>query len=138
MGGFFKMFFASLLALLIFSLLAFFLMIVFVAGIAKSDKPKVQKNSVIVLSLDQPYFEQQLESPLAGFSSNDQLRVPGLYDVIRLVKHAKNDPNIKGIFLTGGLNANGFAASDEIRNALEDFKKSSKFIIAYSEIMSQK
>lgn len=138
MGGFFKMFFASLLALLIFSLLAFFLMVVFVAGIAKSDKPKVQKNSVLVISLDQPYFEQQLDNPLAGFSSNDQLHVPGLYDVIRLIKHAETDANIKGIFLTGGMNANGFAGSEEIRNALIDFKKSKKFLIAYSDVMSQK
>ena len=46
MGGFFKMFFASLLALIIFSVIGFFLLLVFVAGLAKSDAPLVEKNSV--------------------------------------------------------------------------------------------
>jgi len=138
MGNFFRMFFASLLALVIFSILTFFLVIAFVAGIAKSDKPRVAKNSVLVLNMDQPYLEQQLDNPLASFSSNDELHVPGLYDVVRLIRSAKTDDHIKGIYLTGGINMNGLAANEEIRNALIDFKKSGKFMFAYSEVMSQK
>jgi len=138
MGGFFKMFFASLLALLIFSLLVFFLLFAFVAGIASSEKPVMEKNSVLLLNLSQPYFEQHVENPLAGFSSNDDLTIPGVYDVVRLIAKAKNDARVKGIYLTAGANPNGFATCEEFRNALLDFKKSGKFIFAYGEIMNQK
>ncbi len=138
MGGFFKMFFASLLALIIFSVIGFFLFLVFIAGLAKSDAPLVEKNSVLVINIGQPFQEQKLENPLALLSSNDELSVPGVYDVVRLIQKAAKDEKIKGIYLQSGLNPNGFATSEEIRNALLAFKKSGKFIIAYSEMMNQK
>ncbi len=138
MGGFFKMFFASLLALIIFSAIGFFLCLVLIAGLAKSDAPLVEKNSVLVINIGQPFQEQKLESPLAVLSSNDELSVPGVYDVVRLIQKAAKDDKIKGIYLQSGLNPNGFATSEEIRNALLAFKKSGKFIVAYSEMMNQK
>src|SRR6187200_2765907 len=138
MGGFFKMFFASLLALIIFSVIGFFLFLVLIAGFAKSDAPLVEKNSVLVINIGQSFQEQKQENPLATFSSNDELSVPGVYDVVRLIQKAAKDDKIKGIYLQSGLNPNGFATSEEIRNALLAFKKSGKFIIAYSEMMNQK
>ena len=138
MGGFFKMFFASLLALIIFSVIGFFLFLVLIAGLAKSDTPLVEKNSVLVVNLGQLYQEQKMESPLALLSSNEELSVPGVYDVVRLLQKAAKDDKIKGIYLQSGINPNGFASSEEIRNALIDFKRSGKFIIAYSEMMNQK
>lgn len=138
MGGFFKMFFASFLALVIFCIIGFFIFLALIAGLAKSDKPVVEKNSVLVVNLGQPYEEQQIESPLASFSSNDALSIPGVYDVVRLIHKAGKDDKIKGIYLMSGISPNGFATSEEIRNALMDFKKSGKFIVAYSEMMSQK
>ncbi|HMK17549.1 MAG TPA: S49 family peptidase, partial [Chitinophagaceae bacterium] len=138
MGGFFKMFFASLLALIIFSVIGFFLFLVLIAGFAKSDAPLVEKNSVLVINIGQSFQEQKQESPLALLSSNDELSVPGVYDVVRLIQKASKDDKIKGIYLQSGLNPNGFATSEEIRNALLAFKKSGKFIIAYSEMMNQK
>ena len=138
MGGFFKMFFASFLALLIFCIIGFFIFLALIAGLATSDKPTVEKNSVLVVNLGQPFQEQELESPLAIFSSNDELSVPGVYDVVRLIQKAGKDDKIKGIYLMSGMSPNGFATSEEIRNALLAFKKSGKFIIAYSEMMSQR
>jgi protease-4 len=138
MGGFFKMFFASLLALIIFSIMAFFLGMSIVAGLAKSERPAVEKNSVLVLNLGQPIMEQQLENPFADISGNDELTVPGMYDVVRLINKAKSDKNIKGIYITAGQNPNGFATCEEIRNALLDFKSSGKFVFAYGETMNQK
>ena len=138
MGGFFKMFFASFLALLIFCIIGFFIFLALIAGLTTSDKPTVEKNSVLVVNLGQPFQEQELESPLANFSSNDELTVPGVYDVVRLIQKAGKDDKIKGIYLMSGMNPNGFATSEEIRNALLAFKKSGKFIIAYSEMMSQR
>ncbi len=138
MGGFFKIFFASLLSLLVFSVSSFFLLIALVAGFATSEKPAVAKSSILVINLGQPYFEQQLENPLASFSSNDELNVPGVYDVVRLINKAKTDDNINGIYLLSGMNPNGFATCEEIREALKDFKKSGKFLYAYGETMNQK
>src|SRR6187551_2841886 len=138
MGGFFKMFFASLLALIIFSVIGFFLFLVLIAGFAKSDAPLVEKNSVLVINIGQSFQEQKQENPLALLSSNDELSVPGVYDVVRLIQKASKDDKIKGVYLQSGLNPNGFATSEEIRNALLAFKKSGKFIIAYSEMMNQK
>ena len=132
------MFFASLLALIIFSVIGFFIFLVLIAGLAKTEKPLVEKNSVLVVNIGQMFMEQKLESPLADFSSNDELSVPGVYDVVRLIEKASKDDKIKGIYLQSGINPNGFASSEEIRNALIDFKKSGKFIIAYSEMMNQK
>src|SRR4026209_1793759 len=129
MGGFFKMFFASLLALIIFSFIGFFIFLALIAGLAKSDKPVVERNSVLVVNLSQPFREQLFESPLASFSSNDELSIPGVYDVVRLIRKAGNDDKIKGIYLMSGISSNGFATSEEIRDALLAFKKSGKFII---------
>ena len=138
MGGFFKMFFASLLALIIFSVIGFFIFLVLIAGLASSDKPAIEKNSVLVINISQAFLEQQVENPLAAFSNKEELSVPGLYDVVRLIQKASQDEKIKGIYLQSGLNPNGFAASEEIRDALIGFKKSGKFILAYGEMMNQK
>src|SRR5262245_42541705 len=138
MGGFFKMFFASLLALIVFCVIGFFLFIAFVAGLTTADKPLIEKNSVLVINLGQNLLEQQLESPLPSSSSNDELTVPGVYDVIRLIQKAAKDEKIKGIYVMSGLNPNGYGTAEEIRNALLAFKKSGKFVVAYSEMMNQK
>lgn len=132
------MFFASLVALIVFSVVAFFLLFAFIAGLATSDKPSVEKNSVLVLNLDQPFLEQQVENPLANISGNDEMNIPGVYDVVRLIQKAGTDEKIKGIYLLAGLNPNGFATCEEIRNALTGFKKSGKFVFAYGETMNQK
>jgi protease IV len=91
-----------------------------------------------VINISQAFLEQQVENPLAAFSNNEELSVPGLYDVVRLIQKASKDEKIKGIYLQSGLNPNGFAASEEIRDALIGFKKSGKFILAYGEMMNQK
>lgn len=138
MAGFFKMFFASLLAIIVFSVIGFFIFLAMIAGLASSDKPLVEKNSVLLLNIGQQFREQELDNPLAELSGNAELSVPGVYDVVRLIDKAAKDDKIKGIFLQSGLNPNGFATSEEIRNALVAFKTSGKFIIAYSEMMNQK
>lgn len=138
MAGFFKMFFASLLALIIFSVIGFFLFFVFIAGLAKSDGPVVEKNSVLVINLGTPVMEQEIENPLVELTGNIESNSPGLYDIVRLIQKAGKDEKIKGIYLMMGGNPNGFATSEEIRNALIEFKRSGKFMIAYGEMVNQK
>jgi protease IV len=136
MRSFFKMFFASLLALIIFCVICFFLFIAVVGALASKEKPSIAKNSVLTIDLEQQFGERENKSALAVVSG--QADIPGLYDVIRLIHEAKDDAHIAGIYLVANENSNGFAASEEIRNALIDFKRSRKFIIAHGDVMSQK
>lgn len=137
MRNFFKFFFASLLALVVFTLLAVFFLVSMIGGMAAKDQPRVAAKSVIVLDLSQHYEEQVKENPLT-FLSNEAKDIPGLYDVIRLLKVAKTDKNVAGIYVIANNNPNGFASSEEIRNALKDFKTSGKFILAHGDVMTQK
>jgi len=63
---------------------------------------------------------------------------PSLSELIGLLNYAKKDSSIKGIYIKCAENPNGYAATEEIRKALIDFKKSNKFIVAYAETISQK
>lgn len=137
MRNFFKIFLASLLALVVFTLLAVFFLVSMVGSMASKDKPRVAAKSVIVLDLAQHYEEQVKKDPISIFSSDDK-DVPGLYDVVRLLNQAKADKNIAGIYVIANGNPNGFAASEELRNALEDFKGSGKFVLAHGDIITQK
>ena len=138
MNSFFKMFFASLLALLIFTLIVFFIIVAWVAGLASKEAPRIASKSVLVIDLSQNFKEQEVESPLSTFSGNDEMDIPGLYDVVRLIHKARDDKNFKGIYVIANINSNGFASSEEIRNALLDFKTSKKFVIAHGDAMVQK
>ena len=137
MRNFFKIFFASLLALVVFTLLAVFFLVAMVGGITSKDKPRVAAKSVIVLDLGQHYEEQVKQDPFSVFSGDDK-DIPGLYDVIRLLNKAKTDKNVSGIYIIANNNPNGFAASEELRNALKDFKTSGKFILAHGDVITQK
>ena len=137
MRNFFKIFFASLLALVVFTLLAVFFLVSMIGGIASKDKPRVATKSVIVLDLGQHYQEQVKQNQFSMFSSDDK-DIPGLYDVIRLLAGAKTDKNVAGIYVIANNNHNGFAASEELRNALKDFKNSNKFILAHGDVITQK
>jgi protease-4 len=141
MKNFFKIFFASLLALIVFTMLAFFVfigIIGFIASATSSDAPKIESKSVLVLNLSQTYPEQSKDDPFNALMNKSDNEIPSLYDVVRLIKYAKTDTLVKGIYIQGAGNSNGFGASEEIRKALADFKTSKKFIWSYAETMSQK
>lgn len=135
MRSFFKMFFASFLAIIIFFLIGLFLLFAVVGSLASKDKPEIANNSVLLLDLSQAYMESPVTDPFDALMEDDN--PPSLFEVLRLIQHAKTDDNIKGIYLKADGNANGFAASNELRNALLDFRKSKKFVIAYGDVMSQ-
>lgn len=135
MGTFFKAFFASLLALVIFSLICFFLLVGIISGLTSKEKVHVEHKSVLVVNLSQNFQEQKDNDALNALTSDEN--IPGLYDVIRMIKHAKTDNNISGIYITGDGNANGFAASNELRQAIQDFKTSKKFVLAHADLLTQ-
>ena len=95
MRSFFKIFFASLLALIVFCVIG--VLIVIAIANSASQKPEVEKQSVLVLDLKQHFNERMQQSPMGIFSGKES--TPGLYDVIRLIRHAKTDDKIYGIYI---------------------------------------
>jgi len=138
MRSFFKSFFATLLAMVVFAVLGVFVIIGIVASAASADKPDIGVKGVLVLDLSSTFKEQSLDNPIALFTGGEAIDAPSLYDVIRMIQHAKSDSAIKGIYIACSNNANGYAASEELRKAIVDFKRSKKFVLAYGETISQK
>ena len=138
MGGFFKSFFAALLALVVFAVIAVIILLGIAGSMFSPARPEIGGKAVLVVDLSQTFREQAQDNPLSDLGSDDQYDVPGLYDVVRLLRYAKTDSAIKGVYLKCNGDPNGFATNEELRNALADFKKSGKFIFAYGEMISQK
>ena len=138
MRVFLKIFFASLLAFVVFTLIVVFIMAGIIRSLTSSRKTETGSKAVLVLDLNQALHEQKQDNPLSDLGSEDQYDIPGVYDVIRLIDHAIHDSSVKGIYIKCGENNNGFATSEEIRNSLSDFGKSGKFIYAYADVIPQK
>lgn len=136
MRSFLKIFLASFLALVVFSLIVFFLAVGMISALATKDKPEVAQKSVLTLNLTQAFGEKYQENPLGALTGEDS-DVPGLYDVVRLIRHAAKDKHISGIYIIANGNANGYAASEELRNALLEFRQSRKFVIAHGDMITQ-
>lgn len=137
MRSFLKIFFASLVALIVFSLALFFSIFIFIGVASSPSKPDIGANGVLVLDLSKSFTEQATTDPFSNFLGNHSNDIPGLYDVVRMIRYAKTDSTIKGIYIKAGDNENGFASSEEILQALTDFKKSGKFIIAYGNAIPE-
>ncbi|MES2107512.1 MAG: signal peptide peptidase SppA [Bacteroidota bacterium] len=143
MKQFFKFVFASLLGSIIAGVIIVCIIFLFIGGLiagASSDKSvDVTPNSVLELKFNYPIAERSPNNPLSALSflGVESEKVMGLNDILASIKKAKTDANIKGIFLNESFMTSGEATTEEIRNALIDFKKSGKFIVAYSEIYTQ-
>jgi protease-4 len=141
MKQFFKFVFATMLG---FILSAVVILIILIAGVTavisrSSNKVEVKDNTILHVNLNLPITERSSSSPLDNldigpFKGEKML---GLNEILRSIKSAKTDDHIKGIYLDVSYMMTGFATIEEIRDALLDFKKSGKFIIAYSEIYTQ-
>jgi len=146
MKQFFGAFFGSIIGIIIATLLAIFVVIAVVKSSfneAFKDKEEVsvaKANSILRLVLDGEITERQKENPfkelgnVGPFGGNEGL---GLNVLIKKIEAAGSDKNIKGIYLLIKNVRAGSATLLELRNALEEFKKSGKFIYAYSENYSQ-
>lgn len=137
MNSFLKIFLASLLALFVFTILVFFITLGFVSGLATRDKEETGTKAVLVVDMGVTYPEIRVENTLGALTGGEHYDIPSIYDVVRMIRHAKSDSAVKGILIKCGGNANGFANSDEIRNAIVDFKSNGKFVYAYADIISQ-
>lgn len=96
----------------------------------------VEKNSVFVLNLSGTISEQGSENPLSIFTGDNSLN-SGLNDILSSIKKAKANDEIKGIYIEAGALMTNYATLQEIRNALADFRKSGKWIVAYGDFYTQ-
>ncbi len=138
MKQFFKTFFASLLALIIFSVLGVVFLASIAAGFSNEEQKITAANSVLVIDIAEDFEEQTKSDAFSEILRQRKGKSPSLTQLIGLIQHAKKDTAIKGIYIKCGQNPNGYAASEEIRTALLDFRNSNKFIIAYGETITQK
>lgn len=141
MKSFIKYTFATICGLFIFtSIIGIFLLLIIV-GIAAADStaPTVKENSVFVLKLNGTVQECSEEgSPWEEVLNSNDMSAMGLNDIIAAIKKAKSHTDIKGIYLEGGLTSfDSPASAQQLRDALVDFKKSGKWIIAYADNYTQ-
>ncbi|MBA3665595.1 MAG: signal peptide peptidase SppA, partial [Bacteroidetes bacterium] len=147
MKQFFGAFFGSLIGIIIATLLAIFVVI----GIVKSsisdtfkddeEKTSLKGNSVLKITLNGAISDREVENPFAAFKGLKEFsnsEGTGLNMLVKKIKHASTDNNIKGIYLDLKHIQGGYANITELRNALIDFKKSGKFIYSYSEVYGQR
>lgn len=138
MRQFFKYVLATLTGLFVFGVLGFLLLIGFVAALASTDSEvSVANDSVLELKLDKPIAERESRTSFGSIVSSQADNI-GLDNLKATLRRAKNDSDIKGIFLNVELVQAGMASLEEIRDALLDFKKSGKFVVAYADAQSEK
>ncbi len=135
--NFLKNILASLLGLIIFSFLFFFLLIGIAAAGEGDETVNVEPSSILYLKLSGVLQERTTEDPLKDLFPEAAVSEIGLHDLVSTIQHSKEDERIKGIYLDHQLLSGGFASLKEVRDALIDFKASGKIIYAYGEYLSE-
>ncbi len=136
MKQFFKFFFASCLGFIIGSVLLTLIGIGIISAIASSGDGdvEVKDNSVLYINMANPVVDHTTSEPISLFGNEGAI---GLDEIKKSLKYAQNDEHIKGIFLElTGVDA-GMATIEELRNDIIAFKKSGKFVYAYSDVYTQ-
>lgn len=139
MKDFFKNVFATFVGIFLFVLVTLLLGFVCIFGMVLSSESttEIENNSVLVINLSGPLSERSYKNVMAEFIGNVASGV-SLEDVLSGIEKAKTNKNIKGIYIEAGAFApNSYASLQEIREALIDFKKSHKWIVAYGDSYTQ-
>lgn len=139
MKDFIKYVFATVTGIVVFSLIMGILFVISLVGLAASSASTVpvEKNSVFTLMLSGQVDERAEEDIMRQLSGQISENL-GLDDIISAIKKAKENEDIKGIYIETGLFAIDTPASAHaIREALLDFKKSGKWIVAYGDSYTQ-
>ena len=138
------MFFAGLLAFVVGSAVMLFLSVVILFGIVgsmtSSEPVTVGEHAILKLDFSEDLIESPSSDPFAGidFATMTARHQVTLYNALRAIETAKNDPRIQGIYLRpNGGGVATYAILEELREALQDFRQGGKFIIAYNETYGQ-
>lgn len=139
MKQFFKFLLASFLGSALLLIVLFFLGFGALLN-STTDTANIRPNSLLYMDLNYNIpdrtCEDNITNTLRGFNSESN-DMSGMNDIIANIKAAAKDPNISGIFLELSSIGTSTANIEEIRNELLRFRESGKFVITYSENMSQ-
>ncbi|MCX6269793.1 MAG: signal peptide peptidase SppA [Bacteroidetes bacterium] len=142
MKQFFKFMFASMVGFILSCIILFFIFFGIIAGLISSSKKEIvlEPKSVLLIKLDEPVKERSSQNPFSSLPVKgfQYLNVLGLDDILKDIKKAETDQKVNGIFLDLSDMLIDIGMVEEIRNALLDFRKTGKFIIAYGDFYSQK
>ncbi|MDF1559824.1 MAG: signal peptide peptidase SppA [Bacteroidales bacterium] len=142
MKTFLKMVLAVVAGLILTSILFFVIMLSVFSGIAAAGTKAVDipEKSVLVINTGAMIPDRTGTNPLAMFDpfTMSLTGTPGLNDLLKNLRKAAEDDDVSGILIENGTMPSGWATADELRTALEEFKKSGKFVYSYSDyIMMQ-
>ncbi|MDP1800566.1 MAG: signal peptide peptidase SppA [Bacteroidota bacterium] len=148
MKQFFGAFFGSVIGIILATILTVIILVGAIkssfGGMDTKDENEVsvaKTNSVLKIELDGAIIDREKENPFKDFGELASLANKGgngLNVMLDKISKAKTDDKIKGIYLYSKNLEAGFATIEELRNGLEDFKKSGKFIYSYAEYYGQK
>ena len=138
MKDFLKFTFATITGIIVSVVVLVFssILVVFSMVSSSESETQVRKNSIMMLDLNGALAERSQDNPFDALMG-DNYKTYGLDDILSSIKKAKENDDIKGIYIEATSLGAGFASREEIRNALKDFKESGKFIVAYGDSYSQ-
>lgn len=138
--NFIKRVLSTVTGIFVFLFICFGLIVVIglIAGSSTDQKVMVRDNSILDLKLDFPIKDYAGNTVFKQYSFMNENRKDGLFNIIDAIKYAATDEKIKGISIDNNLIQAGFSQTKAIRDALLEFKKSDKFIVAYADVYSQK
>ena len=141
MKQFFKMTLATICGIAIFLFITGLFLVISLAGMLASESvpTKVEDNSVFVIKLSGSISERaEGSTPFDAVLGMNDMSAMGLDDLIASIRKAKDNDDIKGIYLEGGLTEfDAPATAQQLRDALKDFKTSGKWIVAYADMYMQ-
>ena len=137
MKDFLKYTLATICGIILVGVVCTILFFISIIGLAVSGSKstKVEANSVFVLKLNGSIQERGDEdSPLSALMGQVDMEMMGLDDIVASIKKAKDEENIKGIYIEGGISSfDAPATAQQVRDALKDCKSSGKWIVAYAD-----
>ena len=138
MKDFFKYVFATVVGILVVGLLSFIMTMVSLLGMTMQSTTKVPSKSVMVMKLSGQMTERSQDNPFASLLSGSTDEGISLSDALKAIDNAKDNDNVKGIYIEAGSLAGAAPAMiEELRSRLVEFKKSGKFILAYGDSYTQ-
>jgi len=140
MKNFLSSLLATLVGLIIMTIVAVLIIMGIVAATTSKEVPEVKENSLLVARFNARILDRTNEDPFALLFSGNFMydETMGLNQILSDLDKAKTDDNIEGIFMNLGMVNAGIATLGEIREAIIDFKESGKFVYAYSDAYTQK
>lgn len=136
MKQFFKYVAATITGMVLLMFIFFLVFFSIAVSASKNKQPEISDNSVLHLKLNYYLADRTQKSPFdeIAFNLSGESRPVGLFELLRTIDKAKDDDHIKGIFMDLSSLGAGYGKLTELRNALEEFKSSGKFVYAYGEL----